>query len=185
METMELDKHVTAGGAVIRVIHGDLTESNADAIVNAANSYLQHGGGVAGAISRRGGPVIQEESDRIGHVPVGQCALTSGGNLKARYVIHAVGPRWGEGDEEQKLISAVRNTLSLAAGQGLESVSFPAISAGIFGFPKKRCAEIMVEEVVAFLENRRTSLKEIDFYLTDQDIIQFFKEELGRKGKGK
>jgi O-acetyl-ADP-ribose deacetylase len=184
MKTMELTRHVTTRGGVIRVIEGDLTESKADAIVNAANSYLQHGGGVAGAISRKGGPVIQEESDRIGYVAVGGCALTSGGNLKARRVIHAVGPRWGEGDEEKKLRDAVRSALSLAAGQGFGSVSFPAISAGIFGFPKRRCAEIMVEEVITFLEGPETSINAVDFYLADRDIIQFFNEELRKREKG-
>src|SRR5512147_2861577 len=91
------------GKTTIRIISADLTESNVDAIVNAANSYLQHGGGVAGAIVRKGGQIIQEESNEVGYVPVGECAITTGGRLKARFVIHAVGPRWGEGDEENKL----------------------------------------------------------------------------------
>lgn len=184
MEAMESDKLLIANNGVVKIVEGDLTESDVDAIVNAANSHLQHGGGVAGAISRKGGPVIQEESNRIGHVPVGGCALTSGGRLKARHVIHAVGPRWGEGDEERKLMEAVRNTLSLAAEQGFRSISFPAISAGIFGFPKKRCAEIMVGEVFAYLRSQATSIKEVNFYLTDAEIIQFFREELRKKEKG-
>ena len=100
---METLKKIVFQGVNLSVVRGDLTESNVDAIVNAANSYLQHGGGVAGAIVRKGGFGIQEESNRIGFVPVGGCAVTSGGNLKARYVIHAVGPMWGEGDEENKL----------------------------------------------------------------------------------
>ncbi len=98
--SIEIVAEASAGGARVRVIRGDLTEAPVDAIVNAANSHLQHGGGVAGAIVRKGGQVIQEESDRIGFVPAGKAALTSAGRLPARFVIHTVGPRWGEGDEE-------------------------------------------------------------------------------------
>jgi len=181
---MEVIKSVSKLGMTIRIIRGDLTESSVDAIVNAANSYLQHGGGVAGAISRKGGSIIQEESNRIGYVPVGRAALTSAGNLKARYVIHAVGPRWGEGDEEEKLKNAVLSALTLASEKGFVSLSLPAISAGIFGFPKERCASIMVKEVMDYLTNNKTSLKEVNFYLMDPDIIQFFTEELGKQEEG-
>src|SRR3974390_1132230 len=97
------------GSTVLRLVSADLTERNVDAIVNAANSRLQHGGGVAGAIVRKGGRVMQGESDRIGHVPVGGAAITMGGELKARYVIHAVGPRMGEGNEDNKLKSAINS----------------------------------------------------------------------------
>jgi O-acetyl-ADP-ribose deacetylase len=181
---MEILKTITRGHTVIRIVRDDLTDSNADAIVNAANSYLQHGGGVAGAISRKGGHIIQEESNLIGYVPAGQCAITSGGSLRARYVIHAVGPRWGEGDEETKLRNAVVNTLSLASERGFKTLSLPAISAGIFGFPKKRCAEIMVGETAEFVLNHETSLQEITFCLMDRDIIRFFEEELEKLEKG-
>jgi O-acetyl-ADP-ribose deacetylase (regulator of RNase III) len=176
---MEIIKELLFQNTRIRIVRGDLTESNVDAIVNAANSYLQHGGGVAGAIVRKGGQIIQEESDKIGHVPVGGAALTSGGSLKARFVIHAVGPRWGEGDEENKLRKAVKSTLALATEKEFETLSMPAISAGIFGFPKDRCAQIMVKETKTFLEeNKDTSLKEINYYLIDDDIIQFFEQAL-------
>src|SRR5512140_1469286 len=111
---MKIIEEHSIGNRSVRLVQGDITERDTDAIVNAANSRLQHGGGVAGAIVRKGGKIIQEESDRIGYVPVGESALTTGGRLKARFVIHTVGPRWGEGDEEQKLRSAVRNTLKLA-----------------------------------------------------------------------
>lgn len=181
---MEIIRTISKKKTVIGIVRGDLTESGADAIVNAANSYLQHGGGVAGAISRRGGPAIQEESNRIGYVEVGHCALTSGGNLKARYVIHAVGPRWGEGDEERKLRDAVVNTLSLASEKGFGSLSMPAISAGIFGFPKDRCAAIMVKETVDFVMGLETPLREINFYLMDRDIIRFFEKELAKQEEG-
>ncbi|MGW8180284.1 MAG: macro domain-containing protein, partial [bacterium] len=117
---------------------------------NAANSHLQHGGGVAGAIVRKGGTIIQEESDRIGYVPVGHAALTTAGKLPAKYVIHAVGPRMGEGDEDSKLKNAVLNSLLLASEKGLRSISMPAISSGIFGFPKDRCALILINEAVHF-----------------------------------
>lgn len=172
---------ISAGNTLIRIIKGDLTESNVDAIVNAANSYLQHGGGVAGAIVRKGGQAIQEESNKIGYVQVGSCVLTTGGSLKARYVIHAVGPQWGEGDEENKLKNAVKNTLMLAAKKGFKAISMPAISAGIFGFPKERCANIIIGQTKRFLEdNSEISLREINFYLIDEDIIGFFTEALDK-----
>ncbi len=176
-------REITSGKTTIKVIQGDLTESGADAIVNAANSYLQHGGGVAGAIVRKGGNVIQEESNRIGMVPVGHAALTTAGKLKARYVIHAVGPRWGEGEEEKKLANAVRSVLELATEKSFTHIAMPAISAGIFGFPKKRCAEIIVGELAGFLGYNPTTLKEVDFYLLDRELIDFFKSEVSRIGK--
>ncbi|HOE17693.1 MAG TPA: macro domain-containing protein [Syntrophorhabdaceae bacterium] len=207
---MDIFKEVFIKGKKISIIRGDLTESDADAIVNAANSYLQHGGGVARAIARKGGPVIQEESDAIGYVPVGQCAVTSGGKLKARYVIHAVGPRWGEGDERNKLRNAIRSVLSMAASKGFRSIAMPAISAGIFGFPKAECAKIIIEEIAAFLkgctiispspcplprgerENGSPaansggpySLKEISLYLFDEEIIGFFVQEVENVERG-
>jgi O-acetyl-ADP-ribose deacetylase (regulator of RNase III) len=161
----------------IRIIRGDLTEAPVDAIVNAANSRLQHGGGVAGAIVRKGGSVIQVESDRIGFVPVGESAITTAGALAAKYVIHTVGPRWGEGNEEAKLRSAVRSALNLAAEKGFTSIAMPAISGGIFGFPKDRCAHVILNEVAASLTGD-TTIKEIDFYLMDPEMIQFFAKEI-------
>lgn len=175
---MEKLKEIKIKNTVIRIIKGDLTESDVDAIVNAANSYLQHGGGVAGAIVRKGGNIIQEESNRIGFCPVGSAVITSGGKLKARYVIHTVGPRWGEGDEEKKLRMAVQSTLILANEKRFESISLPAISAGIFGFPKDRCAKIITEEIVKFIQSKETSIKEINLFLIDEEIIGHFKREL-------
>ena len=175
---MEIIKSAYIGHTQISIIQGDLTESDVDAIVNAANSYLQHGGGVAGAIVRKGGDIIQEESNRIGYVPVGGCAITTGGKLKARYVIHTVGPRWGEGEEKLKLRNAIKNTLMLATEKGFKTLSMPAISAGIFGFPKEKCAQIIIDETIAFIKNKRTPLKEIRFYLMDEEIIEFFKKEM-------
>lgn len=166
----------------VRVIRGDLTEATVDAIVNAANSHLQHSGGVAGAIVRKGGAIIQAESDRIGYVPVGESALTTGGALKAKYVIHTVGPRWGEGDEEAKLRSAVRNTLKLAQEKAFATIAMPAISAGIFGFPKDRCARIMVEEIAGFAKGPG-GIERIDIYLMDDRIVDFFSREIERMKK--
>ncbi len=181
---MQTLKSISIKDTTVKIVKGDITESDVDAVVNAANSYLQHGGGVAGAISRKGGPAIQEESNRIGYVPVGECAVTTGGKLKARHVIHAVGPRWGEGKEEEKLKNAVRNTLVLATENGFQSISMPAISAGIFGFPKDRCAHLIVHEVVSYLAATPTSLQEIIFCLMDHDIIEFFKDEFGNLETG-
>lgn len=168
----------TIDGKILRLIQGDITERPVDAIVNAANSHLQHGGGVAGAIVRKGGQTIQEESNRIGYVPVGKAAITGAGRLPCKYVIHAVGPRMGEGDEDNKLRNAVLNCLMLASGKGLKSISIPAISSGIFGFPKDRCAEILVREASTYLqENPKTSLQLIEFCIYDDLTMGFFKKE--------
>jgi len=141
-------------GTLIGIVSGDLTEEQVDAIVNAANNRLAHGGGVAGAIARQGGPSLQEESDawvrEHGEVPTGQAAITGAGRLPARRVIHAVGPVWGSGDEDKKLAAAVRSALTLAREHGLLRVSLPAISSGIFGFPKDRCARVILETVTSF-----------------------------------
>jgi O-acetyl-ADP-ribose deacetylase (regulator of RNase III) len=177
-------KDVTVSSTTIRVVRGDITEMDVDAIVNAANSHLQHGGGVAGAIARKGGSLIQEESNRIGFVPVGSCAITTGGRLKARHVIHAVGPRWGEGDEEKKLKNAVYNTLELASQKSFQSLAIPAISAGIFGFPKERCASIIVNQVISFLKEQPTNLREVTFCLMDDDIIGFFSDSIEKLTEG-
>jgi O-acetyl-ADP-ribose deacetylase (regulator of RNase III) len=179
---METIKERLLKATRIRIIRGDLTEAPVDAIVNAANSRLQHGGGVAGAIVRKGGNIIQVESDRIGFVPVGESAITTAGTLAAKYVIHTVGPRWGEGNEEAKLRSAVRSTLKLAAEKGFFSIAMPAISGGIFGFPKDRCARVILDEIAASLTGD-TSVKEIDLYLMDPEMIQFFSKEIEAMGK--
>ena len=169
------------GATTISLVSGDLTERDVDAIVNAANSRLQHGGGVAGAIVRKGGRVIQEESDRIGSVPVGGAAVTSGGRLKARYVIHAVGPRMGEGDEDRKLRSAMASVLKLATERGMKSISVPAVSAGIFGFPKDRCATILVGETAAFLRDHPdTPLRLVEFCIFDDEARDLFRKEIER-----
>ena len=123
---------------VIELVEGDITELATDAIVNPANEFLQLGAGVAGAIRAKGGPTIQEECNKIGGTFVGGAVITTGGNLKAKHVIHAVGPRMGEGDEEQKLHNATLNSLKVTEDNNLSSIAFPAISTGIFGFPMRK-----------------------------------------------
>jgi len=162
---------------VLELMVGDITDLDTDAIVNAANADLQLGGGVAGAIRRRGGPIIQEECNRIGRIHVGGAVVTSGGNLKAKKVIHAVGPRHGEEHEDEKLKDATLNSLILADKSSLRSIGFPAISTGIFGFPKDRCATIMLSTTIAYLEGP-TKLERVVYCLYDQDTFALFKRIL-------
>ena len=157
----------------IKIIQGDLTEQDADAIVNAANNDLQLGGGVAGVIRRKGGPDIQTECDRIGTIPLGEAAITGGGRLKARYVIHAASMRLGEETSEEFLRLSTRNSLLRAAEHRLRSVAFPAIGTGIAGFPMRRCAEVMLEEVAAHLAGR-TSLQDVRLVLYDRAAYETF-----------
>jgi O-acetyl-ADP-ribose deacetylase len=166
----------------LRLVQGDITELDVDAIVNAANSHLILGEGVAGAIRRKGGPDIQNECDRIGGTPVGTAVITSGGRLKARYVIHAVGPRMGEGNEDDKLRSATLNSLRVAEDNGLHSIAFPAISTGIFGFPLDRCARIMVGTTVDFLQ-RTSGLNSVVFCLFSADAFEVFQAEIERQDR--
>jgi len=164
---------------ILVLVEGDITEQESDAIVNAANSSLILGAGVAGAIRSKGGPTIQQECDEIGGCPVGGAAITTGGNLKARHVIHAVGPRMGEGDEDEKLKNATLSSLEVADDNGLKSIVFPAISAGIFGFPIDRCAEIMLSNSIDYLK-RDTGLEKIIFCLYGQQAFDTFKTTLER-----
>jgi O-acetyl-ADP-ribose deacetylase (regulator of RNase III) len=175
-----ISEHKIAG-KIFRLVQGDITGRDVDAIVNAANSYLQHGGGVAGAIVKKGGYIIQEESDKIGFSPVGTAVITGAGKLPARFVIHAVGPRMGEGDEDNKLRSAVLNSLLLASEKGLKSISMPAISSGIFGFPKDRCANILVRTALNYIkENPKSSLESIEFCVYDDLTTGHFKKEFAK-----
>jgi O-acetyl-ADP-ribose deacetylase (regulator of RNase III) len=171
----------TVAGKMLRLVLGDITERDVDAIVNAANKHLQHGGGVAGAIVRKGGSIIQEESDRIGFVPTGNAVITTAGSLKAKYIIHAVGPQMGEGDEEVKLRRAVQQSLILASDLGLKSISMPAISSGIFGFPKDRCAVVLVGEAKRFVqETEGITLECIEFCIFDEETLGFFQREFAK-----
>ena len=157
----------------LQLMEGDITELAVDAIVNAANAQLILGGGVAGAIREKGGSSIQEECRRAGGAFVGGAVITGAGNLKAKHVIHAVGPRMGEGDEDSKLENATQNTLQLAVDNNLNSVAFPAISTGIFGFPIERCATIMIRTTQKFLKkNKAPSL--VIFCLWGEDNYRIF-----------
>jgi O-acetyl-ADP-ribose deacetylase (regulator of RNase III) len=179
--TIIVDKAVLDNNKILRLVNGDITERNVDVIVNAANSYLKHGGGVAAAIVRNGGANIPEESDRIGggFVPVGSSVITSAGKLPCKAVIHTVGPRMGEGDDDNKLLRAVQSTLALAAEKEFKSISIPAISSGIFGFPKDKCAKILVQESERFLgqNNNTCSIDIIEFCIFDNETLDCFKTE--------
>ncbi len=178
---MEVIMEKKVGDKLLRLVKGDITERDVDAIVNAANSHLKHGGGVAGAIVRKGGDIIQQESDKIGYVPVGSAAITTAGKLPCKAVIHAVGPRMGEGDEDNKLRNAVLSSLKLATEKGFKSISMPAISSGIFGFPKDRCAKILVGESKRFLEeNPQSSLQIVEFCIFDDATLKHFVEEFNK-----
>ncbi len=154
------------GEAVVRVVQGDLTAQDVDAIVNAANEHLAHGGGVAAAIVRAGGHSIQDESDRwvVAHGPLsrGEAAVTAAGRLPARHVVHTVGPRYRDGSDNAELLGeAVRAALDAAAGAGCRSVALPAISAGIFGYPRPEATAVIARTVVAWLSEHPGEIDEV------------------------
>ncbi|MEW6572822.1 MAG: O-acetyl-ADP-ribose deacetylase [Bacillota bacterium] len=157
------------------ITKGDITQQDTDAIVNAANSSLMGGGGVDGAIHRAGGPAILEECKKIvaekGPCRTGHAVITTGGNLKARYVIHTVGPRWlgGDADEDSLLRQAYLSCLELATAHGIKSVAFPAISTGAYRFPKERATKIALGTVLEYVKNK--PLDEVRFVLfSDEDL---------------
>src|ERR1700758_407614 len=161
----------------IEIRQGDLTEMDVGAIVNAANNDLHLGGGVAGAIRRKGGPQIQAECNEIGTIPVGGAAITSGGNLKARYVIHAASMQLGGRTTAHDLRASTAHSLRIAAQKGLKTIAFPAIGTGIAGFPLSECADIMLREVADHLK-RPTSVETIYFVLYDAKALAAFEREL-------
>ncbi len=179
---MEVLAEKEINGVSVKVVKGDITKEKTDAIVNAANKYLSHGGGVAGAIVRAGGYAIQEESDKIvrehGPLETGEAVITTAGSLPSKFVIHTVGPIYGEGDEDAKLRKAVLSVLKLATEKNLHSISIPAISCGIYGFPKKRGTKIIYETVKEFLLGGRTSLKEVHLIGIGREIPNLFKEAM-------
>ena len=176
-----LTERVLSTGQTLQIVQGDITTDEVDAIVNAANEHLQHGGGVAWAIVRRGGDVIQEESDawiqKHGLVSHSHPAWTSGGALPAKYVIHAVGPVWGDGDEDKKLADAVFGSLRVADELKLTSISMPAISTGIFGFPKDRAAKIIFKTIQKYFDEQKSGLKIVRLLLFDQSTVDVFIKE--------
>lgn len=165
-------------GKEIIIKKGDITKEISDAIINPANSSLIHGGGAAAAIVKCGGSIIQEESSniikKIGLLPVGKAVITTSGRLACKFVIHVVGPRMGEGNEYEKLKNAVWNGLYLAELYNLKSISMPAVSSGIFGFPKKKCAEILLKTAVNFLNQGNISLKKIIMCNYDDETYDIF-----------
>ncbi len=188
-----LKEKVLATGQKLQLVQGDLTQEPVDAIVNAANSQLQHGGGVAAAISRRGGPQIQAESSawvrQHGPVRCDSPAYTRAGSLPCRYVIHAVGPIWQSDAQanarraDGDLSGAVHGSLKLADQLGLASIAFPAISTGIFGFPKQRAAGVILAAVLEYFQNNPASgLKQVRLTLFDQPTVEAFQQAWRNQG---
>ncbi len=172
-------EHTFPSGHMLQIARGDLTAETTEAVVNAANRYLEHGAGVAGAIVRKGGPQIQLESREWvrahGLVEHAKPAYTSAGNLACRYIIHAVGPVWGEGEEPDKLAAAVRGSLEVAEHLGLASIAFPAISTGIFGFPREVAARVILTTIQGYVaENPASRLLLIRLVLYDQETADIF-----------
>jgi O-acetyl-ADP-ribose deacetylase len=176
---------VVINGTKLSLIQGDITKQETDAIVNAANSSLMGGGGVDGAIHRAGGPAILEECKKIvakrGRLPTGKAVITAGGDLKARHVIHTVGPIWHSGNrgEADLLASAYRESLTLAVTSSLKTISFPSISTGAYGYPVDSAAEVALQTVIKFLEKDAT-LKEVVFVLFDNRTREVYLEALER-----
>ena len=191
-----LTEQVLSTGQAIQIVQGDITTEAVDAIVNAANEHLQHGGGVAWAISKKGGPAIQKESDdwirQHGPVSHSHPAWTSGGLLPAKYVIHAVGPVWGDtqsagarGHEDRKLSEAVTGSLRVADELKSASIALPAISTGIFGFPKDRAAGIIFSAIEKYFENNPSNLKVVKLTLFDQATVDVFVKSWQQKWANK
>jgi O-acetyl-ADP-ribose deacetylase (regulator of RNase III) len=172
------------GKATVRLVRGDITEMETDAIVNAANSSLMGGGGVDGAIHRRGGPKILEECKKIRAtewpqgLPTGKAVITSGGNLKAKHVIHTVGPVWRGGNrgEPGLLAQAYQNSLRLAVAKGLKTVAFPSISTGAYGYPLEEASRVALEAVKEFLE-KEDALNEVVFVLFSESALEVYSAE--------
>lgn len=167
-----MEARVKVNGTTISLVKGDITLEETDAIVNAANSDLAGGGGVDGAIHRAGGPAIMEECRRIGGCPAGSAVITTGGSLKARHVIHTVGPIYNDGahGEPDLLMSAYRSSLNLALEKGLKSISFPSISTGAYGYPVEEASEIAISAVIDFIRQNK-GLDLVRFVLfSDKDL---------------
>lgn len=172
-------EHRFESGQKLQLVQGDLTRERVGAIVNAANAHLRHGGGVAGAILRAGGPQIQQESAAWvrahGPVPHDRPAFTGAGNLPCRYVIHAVGPVWGSGDEETKLSAAVHGSLACADRLDLTSIALPAISTGIFGFPKARAARVIYAAIQSYYSRKpQSNLRLARLTIIDRPTLDAF-----------
>lgn len=182
MSSAECGTMGEAGRIVVTM--GDITDMDVDGIVNAANSHLVLGSGVAGAIRRKGGPSIQAECDGLAPIPLGEAAVTGGGALKARYVIHAAGMHPGGGMSRESLASATRNSLKRAADKGMRSIAFPAIGTGVGGFPVGECARVMITTVKDYLKEGDKGIREIYFVLFDEPSLRVFENELNRVKDG-
>jgi O-acetyl-ADP-ribose deacetylase len=174
----------------IEIIKDDITMLDVEAIVNPANTFLMHTGGLAAQISKRGGMIIQQESKKIGNVPTGTAVITTGGNLKAKHVIHAVGPKYkdGKSGEAEKLISAVKSALEIADKKKLKSIAIPAISSGIFGYPIAESSKIIVDTVVDFFNTKKkakeeTTIEKVILCLFDDDTFNNFVKALEKHNK--
>ena len=170
---------VKINNATLALVQGDITKEETDAIVNAANSGLRGGGGVDGAIHRAGGPSIMEECRKIGYCPTGQAVVTAGGKLKAKHVIHTVGPvyKGGARGEANLLKSAYLESLKQATKKDVKSVSFPAISAGIYGYPLNEAAHIAIKTTIDYMKENK-GIELVRFVLFDEKIYNIFSEEL-------
>lgn len=169
------------GKKSIIIKKGDITKEETDAIVNPANGALKHGGGAATAIVKAGGMQIQKDSNNLikkrGFLEVTNCVVTDGYKLPCKFILHVVGPRMGEGNEEEKLKKAVDNVLNVAEAYGLKSISMPAISSGIFGFPKDRCADILLKTTTEFFKNKADSLETVVMCNYDEETYNIFLEK--------
>lgn len=181
-------KQLNLNNVSIKIIHGDITEEKVDAIVNAANSRLKHGGGVAGMILKKGGSTIQKESDEYvkkhGTIEAGNVAVTSGGNLTCKYIIHAVGPIWkgGTNNEETLLYNTVYNSLKKTNELELKSIALPAISTGIFGYPIEKAVKVYFKAIHDFIEQTTPkSLEDIHFVVYDEKNLEYFLKEFDSK----
>ncbi len=166
---------VKVGQAVLELVEGDITQQDTEALVNAANEQLRVGGGVDGAINRAGGPKIQEEARKIGHCPTGQAVITTGGDLKAKYVIHTVGPIYQDGrqGEAELLASAYRESLKMASAKGIKSLAFPSLSTGVYGYPVADAARIALTTVKAYLA-QHPEIELVRFVLFGKPTFQAF-----------
>jgi O-acetyl-ADP-ribose deacetylase (regulator of RNase III) len=178
-EKRELAIRVTMNATQLELLEGDITGLDVEVIVNPANEKLQLIGGVAGVIKRKGGPIVQEECNRIGGAATGTAVMTGAGKMRFKHIIHAVGPKMGEGDEDRKLAAAIRSCLALADRAGLKSIAIPAISTGNFGFPMDRAARITLTEVHRYIQGG-TKLQRVVVILLGDEAWNAFARELRR-----
>jgi O-acetyl-ADP-ribose deacetylase (regulator of RNase III) len=170
---------VNVGQSALELVEGDITQQDTEAIVNAANEQLRVGGGVDGAINRAGGPKIQEEARKIGRCPTGQAVITTGGNLKAQYVIHTVGPIYKDGlqGEPELLASAYRESLKLASARGIKSLAFPSLSTGVYGYPVADAARVALKTVKNYLADH-PEIELVRFVLFGKPTYEAYEEAL-------